>query len=103
MLSSLCCRWSPEGRALQHQEGGRPIRGMDPQKHSAWAFAWCKQVWWQDLVPFGISSGGWEREMGLASAFVPPPRWTLSFQGSTTLPPSVLSPSPLCESRAVDF
>ena len=33
-LSSLCLRWSPVGGALLHLEGGRPIRGMDPQKHS---------------------------------------------------------------------
>ena len=33
-LSSLCCRWSPAGRVLQHQVGGRSVGGMDPQKHS---------------------------------------------------------------------
>ena len=37
-----------------------------------WVFAWCKQVPWQELVPFGILAGGWVREMALASAFVPP-------------------------------
>ena len=36
-----------------------------------WVFAWCKQVLWQELVPFGILAGGWAREMALASAFVP--------------------------------
>ena len=36
-----------------------------------WVFAWCKQVPWQELVPFGILAGGWEREIVLASAFVP--------------------------------
>ena len=25
---------SPAGGALQHQDGGRPVRGMDPQKYS---------------------------------------------------------------------
>ena len=27
-------RWFPAGGALWHQEGGRPVGGMDPQKHS---------------------------------------------------------------------
>ena len=34
-------------------------------------FAGCKQVLWQELVPFGNLAGGWEREMALASTFVP--------------------------------
>ena len=34
MLSSFCWWWSPVGGALQHWEGGRPIGGMNPQKHS---------------------------------------------------------------------
>ena len=33
-LSSLCHGWPPVGGVLQHWEGGRPVRGMDPQKHS---------------------------------------------------------------------
>ena len=36
-----------------------------------WVFAQCKQVPWQELVPFGILAGGWAREMALVSAFVP--------------------------------
>ena len=36
-----------------------------------WVFALCKQVPWQELVPFGILAGGWAREMALVSAFVP--------------------------------
>ena len=57
-----------------------------------WVFAWCKQVPWQELVPFGILAGGWVREMALASAFVPC-QADLCCQGSTTLPPVVLQPS----------
>ena len=34
-LSSLFLRRSALGGALWHQEGVRPARGMDPQKHSA--------------------------------------------------------------------
>ena len=56
-----------------------------------WVFAWCKQVPWQELVPFVILAGGWAREMALASAFVPR-QTALSSWGSATLPPS-LSPS----------
>ena len=33
-LSSLCCWWSPAGVALQHREGGRTFKEMDPQKPS---------------------------------------------------------------------
>ena len=36
-----------------------------------WVFAGCKQVPWQELVPFGILAGGWAREMALVSTFVP--------------------------------
>ena len=36
-----------------------------------WVFVGCKQVPWQELVPFGILAWGWAREMALASAFVP--------------------------------
>ena len=59
-LISLCLLWFPVGGALQHQEGGRLIRGMDPQKHSIGHL-------------HGASAAGWEREMVLASAFVPLP------------------------------
>ena len=33
-LSELYHQWSPAGGALKHWEGGRPIGGMDPLKHS---------------------------------------------------------------------
>ena len=72
-LSSLFLQRSASGGALQHREGVRPAGGMDPQKHSVerWVFAPCKQVPWQEMVPFGILAGGWAREMALVSAFVP--------------------------------
>ena len=58
------------GGALQHHKGGRPIGGMDPQKHSVGHCAV------QASLVMGTGSlwnlaGGWEREMALASAFVP--------------------------------
>ena len=53
--------------------GGSQIRGRRDgsaeAQHSV--FARCKQVLWQELVPFGILAGGWVREMALASTFVP--------------------------------
>ena len=36
-----------------------------------WVFAWCKQVLWQKLVPFGILAGGWAREMVLVRPLFP--------------------------------
>ena len=47
-----------------------PWRDASAEAHR-WVFAWCKQVPWQELVPFGILAGGWAREMALARAFVP--------------------------------
>ena len=54
--------------------GGRQARGRDGStKTQYWAFVWCKQVLRQELVPFGISVGGWERDLALASVIVPIP------------------------------
>ena len=36
-----------------------------------WVFARCKQVPWQELVPFGILAGGWVREKALAAPLFP--------------------------------
>ena len=66
-----------------------------------WVFVQCKQVSWQELVPFGILAGGWAREMSLASAFVPHKLSSVVW-GSTTLPPVVLQPS-RSPSRAVSL
>ena len=56
-------------------------------------FAWCKQVPWQELVPFGILAGGCAREMALESTFVPcqtelcrPRTQQLSLPFSSSLP-----------------
>ena len=54
-----------------------------------------------ELVPFGVSAGGWEREMALASAFVPG-QAELCLPGLYTSPSVVLSPSHSL-SRAVDL
>ena len=52
--------------------GGSQTRQRDGSAEARrWVFVHCKQVPWQELVPFGILAGGWAREMALASAFVP--------------------------------
>ena len=52
--------------------GGKQTRWRDGSRGTQRrVFAWCKQVPWQELVPFGILAGGWAREMALVSAFVP--------------------------------
>ena len=52
--------------------GGRQTRQRDGTTEvQHWVFAWCKEVPCRELVPFGISAGGWERELALASAFLP--------------------------------
>ena len=52
--------------------GGSQTRRRDGSTEAQlWVFAWCKQVPWQEPVPFGILAGGWAKEMALASAFGP--------------------------------
>ena len=51
--------------------GGRQTHRKDGSAEAQhWVFARCMQVGSQELVPFGISTGGWEREMVLVRAFV---------------------------------
>ena len=69
-LSLLCLWWSPVGGALQHHEGGRPIGGMDPQKHSI-GHCVVQASWVMGTGSLWNLAAGWEREMALASAFVP--------------------------------
>ena len=49
-------------------------------------FVRCKQVPWQELVPFGILAGGWAREMALGVPLFPA-KLSSVVLGSTTLPP----------------
>ena len=53
--------------------GGSQIRcqRFGSAEAQRWVFVPCKQVPWQELVSFGILTGGWAGEMALASAFVP--------------------------------
>ena len=56
--SVVCCGRGPVA------PGGRPTRQRDGSTEAQrWVFAQCKQVPWQELVPFGILAGGWAREI----------------------------------------
>ena len=70
-LSLLFLPRSASGGALWHLERIRPPWRDGSAEAQLWVFARCKQVPWQELVPFGVLAGGWAREMALASAFVP--------------------------------
>ena len=58
------------GRGSVAPGGSQTHRRDGSAEAQSWVFARCKQVPWQELVPFGILTGGWVREMALASAFV---------------------------------
>ena len=98
-LSSLCSWWSPGGGALQHLEGGRSIRGMDPQKHNTGSFAVQASLVMENWFPFEF----WLGENSTFQALCFPAELGSVFWGSATLPPSVLSPSQLSESTTIHF
>ena len=71
--------------------GGSHTRKRDGSAEAQhWVFSRCKQVPWQEPVPFGILAVGWAREMVLGSAIFPPTKLSSVIRGSTTLPPVVL-------------
>ena len=87
---------------MQHQEGGRSVGVMDPQKHSVGHLLSASKFGDGNWFPLEFrlvdGRGRWCLPVPLF-----PTNLSSVFQGSTTLPPSVLSPSLLSESRAVDF
>ena len=84
----------PWGRGLAAPEGGRPIGGMDPQKHSIWCLCRASKFSEGNWFPLGFWLGdGWGRWHFPVPLF--PTELSSVFWGSTTLPPGVLSPSPL--------
>ena len=88
-LSSLCLRWSTSEEALQHWEGGRPVRGMDLQKHSTGCLLCASNFGDGNWFPLGFWLGdGRGRWRFPASLF--PAKLSSVLQGSTTLPPIVL-------------
>ena len=85
---------APRGRQTRQRDGSTEAQH--------WVFERCKQVRSQELVPFGILAGGWEREMALVSAFVPPPQAELCHLGLNNSPSCC--PLALCSlSRDVDI
>ena len=83
-FSLLCPQWSPGGGALQHWEGGRPMGGMDPQKHSVGRLYSANKFsdgnWFPLKFWLGDGRGKWRLLVPLF------PRHVLSFWDSTTLP-----------------
>ena len=91
-LSSLFLQRSASGGACGTGRESDPPQRDGSTEAQRWVFARCKQVPWQEQVPFGILARGWVREMALLSAFAPR-QAALCCPGSTTLPPVVLQPS----------
>ena len=94
-LSSFCRQWSPAGGALQHWEGaGRPVRGMDPQKHSVGCLHGASKFPGRNWFPLGFWLGdGRGRWRWQASLF--PAKLSSVVRGSTALRPVVSSLSAL--------
>ena len=101
-LSLLCRWWSPAGGALQHREGGRPVGGMDPQKHSVGCSRSANKFGDGNWFPLGFQLGN-----GRGRWCWPAPLFLVElssvFQGSTSLPPSVLSPSSSLRAELLSF
>ena len=80
------------GGGLRHQEGVRPTRGMDPQKHSLGCLCSASKFPGRNWFPSGFWLGdGQGRWCWRAPLF--PTKLSSVLWGSTTLPPVVLQPS----------
>ena len=89
------------GGALQHQEAGRTVRGMDPQKHSIGCLHGASKFGDRDWFPLRFQLGDGRGRWHWPDPFFPTEVSSV-FQGSNTLPPGVLLPS--CSlSRAADL
>ena len=90
-LSSLFLQWSSTGGDLRHHEGGRPVRGMDPQKHSVGCLRGASKFGDRNWFPLGFwlgdGRGRWHWPVPLF-----PTELSSVFWGSTTLPPVASSP-----------
>ena len=90
-----------EGPCSTGREAGRPVGRMDPQKHSVGclrgAIKFVRRT--GSLWDFGWGMGEGD---GAGQSLCSPTELSSVLQGSTPLPPSVLSPS-RSPSRAVDF
>ena len=99
--AQLIVPWSPAVGALQHREGGRPIGGMDPQKHSVGSLHGASKFGDRNWFPWDFT---WEMGEGdgTGQCLCSPSELSSVFLGSTPLPPSVLLPS-CSPSRAIDL
>ena len=90
-----------KGPCSTGREAGRPIRGMDPQKHSSGclhsASKFCDGNWFPLGFWLGDGRGRWHWQVPLLPTKLSSVVW-----GSTTLPPIVLQPS-RSQSKAVDL
>ena len=91
----------PCGRGPSAPGWRQTVGGMDPQKHSIGCLGGASKFgegnWFSLGCRVGDGRGKWRLPAPLF------PCQALSLQASTTLPPSILLPSPLSESKAVDF
>ena len=95
-LSSLCLRWSASGGTLWHWAGGRPVGGMDSQKHSIGCLHGASKFPDGNCFPLGFWLGdGRGRWCFPVPLF--PAKLSSVVQGSTTLPPLSSSPPILLE------
>ena len=90
-----------EGPCSMGREAGRPVGGMDPQKHRVGYLPGASKFGDRNWLPLGFWLGD-GRGRWLFPAPLFPVELSSVFWSSTPLPPSVLSPS--CSlSRAADF
>ena len=99
--SSLCLRWSASGRALWHQEGGRSVGGMDPQKHSVGCLHGASKFSDGNWFPLGFRLGDERGRWHFPAPLFP--RAELCLTGLNNSPSRCPLVLPLSESRPVDF
>ena len=87
---------------MQHWEGGRPIRRMDPQKHGGGCLQGSSKFGDRNCFPLGFWLEDGRGRWHLPAPLFPAELSSVS-RGSTTLPPGVLSHSTFSKSRDVDF
>ena len=89
-----------EGPSSTGREAGRPIGGMDPQKHSVGCLRGASKFCEGNWFPLGFS---WRVGEGDGACQCLLTGLSSVFRGSTSLLPNVLSPSLLSESRGVNL
>ena len=85
-LSLLCFWWSTSVRALWHREGGRPVGGMDPQKHSVGCLHSASKFRDGNWFPLGFQLWDGRGRWHFAEHLLPA-KLSSVLLDSTTLPP----------------